>query len=398
MNPDALYYQDSHLRRFSAQVTGCQPAQGGFAVTLDRTAFYPEGGGQAFDQGTLNGVRVLEVRERDGAVVHLCAAPLDPGQTVAGEIDWPRRFDLMQQHTGEHILSGLIHRRFGFHNVGFHMGADAVTIDFDGVIPLDALPDLEAQVNGAIWRDLPVRAWFPAPEALSCLPYRSKRPLSGLVRLVEVPDYDLCACCGTHVARTGEIGLFKLLSWVKFHQGVRMEMVCGGRALSYLSRIYEQNRTVSQTFSAKPLETGAAALRMQQELANAKARAGGLEARVFAFLAERCRGQKDVTLFEPDLEPEGVRRLADAVAAVCSGRCTVLSGADGAGYRYAIAQPGGDLRAFVQAWNQALRGRGGGKPAFVQGSVAASRAEIAAFLADFQSNCENASHANECGA
>lgn len=396
MIPDALYYQDSHLRRFSAQVTGCQPVQGGFAVTLDQTAFYPEGGGQAFDQGTLNGIRVLEVRERDGVVLHLCAAPIALGQTVTGEIDWPRRFDLMQQHTGEHILSGLIHRRFGFHNVGFHMGADTVTIDFDGVIPQDALPDLEAQVNEAIWQDLPVRAWFPAPEVLSRLPYRSKRPLTGLVRLVEVPGYDLCACCGTHVARTGEIGLVKLLSWVKFHQGVRMEMVCGGRALSYLSRIYEQNRVVSQTFSAKPLETGAAALHMQQELAEAKARAGSLEARVFASLAEHYRGQKDVVLFEPDLQPEGVRRLADAVASVCSGRCVVLSGADGAGYRYAIAQPGGDLRALVQAWNQALRGRGGGKPAFVQGSVAANRAEIEAFLAEFQSGL--GSPTKECGA
>ncbi|MFR8334473.1 MAG: alanyl-tRNA editing protein [Oscillospiraceae bacterium] len=220
MDSRALFYQDSHLCHFTAQVTQCRPAAGGWAVCLDQTAFYPEGGGQPWDLGSLADAQVLAVEERDGVIVHRRDRPLPVGQTVAGQIDWPRRFDLMQQHSGEHMLSGLIHSRYGFHNVGFHMGAGVTTIDFDGVIPQEDLPGLEAAVNEAIWRDLPVKTWFAQGRELEGLPYRSKRPLEGLVRLVEFPGLDLCACCGTHVVRTGEIGLLKLLSWSRFHQGV----------------------------------------------------------------------------------------------------------------------------------------------------------------------------------
>lgn len=249
-------------------------AAGGWAVCLDQTAFYPEGGGQPWDLGSLADAQVLAgggARWRHRTPLR---PPLPVGQTVAGQIDWPRRFDLMQQHSGEHMLSGLIHSRYGFHNVGFHMGAGVTTIDFDGVIPQEDLPGLEAAVNEAIWRDLPVKTWFAQGRELEGLPYRSKRPLEGLVRLVEFPGLDLCACCGTHVVRTGEIGLLKLLSWSRFHQGVRMEMVCGRRALDYLSQVYAQNRMVGQTFSAKPLETGAAAQRAAEALEAAKAPGG----------------------------------------------------------------------------------------------------------------------------
>ncbi|MFR0734704.1 MAG: alanyl-tRNA editing protein [Oscillospiraceae bacterium] len=200
MDARALFYQDSHLCRFTALVTGCHPMPDGWAVSLDRTAFYPEGGGQPWDLGTLGEAQVLAVTEQNGSIVHLCDRELPVGGEVAGCIDWPRRFDFMQQHSGEHLLSGLIHSRYGFHNVGFHMGAGVTTIDFDGVIPQEDLPSLEAAVNEAIWRDLPVRTWFASGQELEKLPYRSKRPLEGTVRLVEFPGMDLCACCGTHVA------------------------------------------------------------------------------------------------------------------------------------------------------------------------------------------------------
>ena len=380
MDPNALYYQDSHLHQFHARVISCQPQDGLWAVGLDQTAFYPEGGGQPWDLGTLADAQVLAVREQVGAVVHFCDRLPNPGQAVQGQIDWARRFDLMPQHSGEHMLSGVIHRRYGFHNVGFHMGAASVTIDFDGVIPQEDLPGLEAAVNDGIWQDLPIRTWCAGGDALADSPYRSKRPLEGLVRLVEIPGYDLCACCGTHVKRTGEIGLLKLLSWARFHQGVRMEMVCGGRALTYLSQIYHQNRMVSQTFSAKPLETGAAAQRMAQELETCRARAGRLEARLFAAAAASAQGAGDVLLFEPDLSSDGVRRMADAVGNACGGRCCVFSGADGSGYRYAMFAPSGDLRPLIQAMHAALQGRGGGKAQFVQGSLPASRRDIEAYF------------------
>ncbi len=380
MDVRALFYQDSHLCHFPALVTGCHPVAGGWAVSLDRTAFYPEGGGQPWDLGTLGEAQVLAVTEQDGSILHLCDRELPVGSQIEGLIDWPRRFDFMQQHSGEHLLSGLIHSRYGFHNVGFHMGAEVTTIDFDGVIPQEDLPGLESAVNDAIWKDLPVRTWFAEGPALEGLPYRSKRRLEGTVRLVEFPGVDLCACCGTHVERTGEIGLLKLLSWTRFHQGVRMEMVCGRRALDYLSQIHAQNRLVCQTFSAKPLETGAAAQRIAQALEAAKARAAALEARCFTATAARLAGTGDVVLFEEGLSPDGVRRLADAVGNACEGRCCVFSGSDEEGYRYAISSPIGGLQPFVQALNKALQGRGGGKPNFVQGSLSATRSEIEAYL------------------
>ena len=156
MSTEKLYYLDSHLTKFSAVVLSCQPGKHGYDVVLDRTAFYPEGGGQPGDQGVLGGVRVTDTHEAGGQIVHYCDHPLEVGETVEGEIDWNRRFDLMQQHSGEHIVSGLIHARFGYDNVGFHMGHDAVTIDFNGPMEPEALAEIEAQANEAVWRNTEV--------------------------------------------------------------------------------------------------------------------------------------------------------------------------------------------------------------------------------------------------
>lgn len=382
MIPSALFYFDSHLTTFTARVVSCVPTGDKWAITLDNTAFYPEGGGQPCDLGTLGGVPVLDVQEKGDAIIHTCAAPLEPGQEVTGEIDWARRFDLMQHHSGEHILSGLVHRKYGFHNVGFHMGRDTITIDFDGIIPQEDLPELENAVNRAIWANLPVSTRFAQGDELAAIPYRSKKPLEGTVRIVEFPGYDICACCGTHVKRTGEIGLLKFLSWVKFRQGVRMELVCGGRAVSYLGRILEQNRQVSQVFSAKPLETGDAARKFAAEAEAMKYRMTGLENQIFDACAKELEGKGNVTLFRDDLSGDGLRRLTDKVGAACGGRCAVFCGTDEGGYRYAILDNNADLRPFVKAMNLALHGRGGGKPNFVQGSLEATRAEIEHYLAE----------------
>ena len=174
METRKLYYEDSHLSRFTSAVLSCAKAADGWEVTLAATAFYPEGGGQAGDTGTLNGVRVRSTREREGAVIHLCEAPLEAGAEVAGVIDYDLRFARMQQHSGEHIVSGILNRRYGCHNTGFHMGADVITIDFDGVIPPQVLPEIEAEANGAVWQNLPVGCWYPSPEELPTIPYRTK--------------------------------------------------------------------------------------------------------------------------------------------------------------------------------------------------------------------------------
>ena len=373
-----LYYQDAHLREFSAHVVSCEPEKDHWAVVLDQTAFYPEGGGQPGDTGTLDSVRVLNTHARGEEIVHDCDAPLTPGSAVQGTIDWARRFDYMQQHSGEHIVSGIIHRRFGHENVGFHMGADMVTIDFSGMLTMDDVREIEREANEAVWANLPiVVSWVDGEEKANAV-YRSKKPISGVLRLVTIPAIDVCACCGTHVSMTGEIGLVKIFTCQKFHDGVRLEMLCGRKAYSYVNSILEQNKRISGLLSAKPQQTAQAAERMLDELAQVKYRAGGLELRLIAQAAEALAGKGDSLLFMV-LSADGLRQMADAGMHACGGVCAVFTGSDEAGWRYAIGHAGGDLRAFSKRMNDALRGRGGGKPEFVQGSVQASRAEIEAF-------------------
>lgn len=380
METKKLYYVNSHLSQFFGRVLCCQPCDRGFEVILDQTAFYPEGGGQAADTGTLGTVRVLDVRERGGAIVHLCDGPVTVGQTLEGTIDYNLRFDRMQQHSGEHIVSGLINRRWGFHNTGFHMGTESTTIDFDGVIPAEALPELERLANEAVWQDLEVNCSVPAPEVLPTIPYRSKRALPWPVRIVEIPGYDICACCGTHVARTGEIGIIKLLSVIPFRGGVRMEMACGNRALDILNRAYDQNRQVSQAFSAQWQETSEAARKMNDLLSQYKFRITALERQIFAATAAGYAGAGDVVHFEDSLDNVAVRELADAIAQVCGGTAAVFSGSDDAGYAFCLVSRTEDLRPLGKDLTRSLNGRGGGKPDCQQGRLQSPREAIAAFF------------------
>lgn len=380
METRKLYYEDSHTRTFSAKVLSCEKTEKGYAVILDATAFYPEGGGQAADTGTLGNAKVLDTRERGEQVVHTCNGPLNPGETVEGHIDYDARFLRMQQHSGEHIVSGIINRRWGYHNVGFHMGAESTTIDFDGIVPQEALPELEAECNAAVWANIPLRIWTPSPEELPKVNYRTKRALPWPVRIVEVPGYDTCACCGTHVSATGEIGIIKLFSAVNFRNGTRMEMACGKLAYNILNAAYEQNKLVSQAFSAKPMETGAAAQRMNEALAREKYRVVGLERQVFAGIAKGYAGQGNVLHFTEDLDGNGLRELTDRIAEKCGGRAAVFCGNDQEGYAYCLAAREGDLRAFGKEMTAALNGRGGGKPNFQQGRVSANRVTIEAFF------------------
>ena len=364
------------MAAFTAKVLSCEPTKQGFAVILDQTAFYPEGGGQASDIGTLGGVKVIHTSEEGETVVHLCDAPLEIGAEVEGNIDWDHRFDLMQQHTGEHIISGLIHAKYGHHNTGFHMGADVITIDFDGIVPPEDLAEIEAAANKAIWSDIPLKIWTPSPEELPDVFYRTKRALPWPVRIVQVPGYDSCACCGVHVERTGEVGLVKLFSSVRFRSGSRIELLCGRRALEFLSRNYEQNLLVSRAFSAKLSETGAAAEKMNELLTQQKMKISSLETDIFSTIVEQCVEKGNVLIFREGLDSVLVRKLADLAADRCGGTAAVFSGTDETGYSYCLVSRREDLRQFGKAMNVALNGRGGGKPEFQQGSVRASRQAI----------------------
>ncbi len=379
METKKLYYDDSHRKTFTSKVVCCTQTQGGYAVVLDATAFYPEGGGQPSDTGVLGESRVLSVGETEGKIVHLCDRPLSVGEEVVGEIDWERRFDFMQQHSGEHIVSGIIYKMFGYHNTGFHMGSDVVTVDFDGPISYEDMQKIEDQANQAIWQNTEVKCFYPSEEELPTIPYRRKRDLPWPVRLVEFPGVDLCACCGTQVQYTGEIGLVKLLSCVKFHDGVRIEMACGKRAMEILTAIYEQNRQVSQAFSAKAQETGQAACRMNDALAAEKFRSAGLEKRLFSYLAKTYAGAALAVHFEENLTPTANRELCNAIAQQAEVAVT-LSGTDENGYNICIISHTQDAKALGTAAVAELGGRGGGKPEAFQGTVTANRSAITAFF------------------
>ena len=385
MPTQKLYYDDAFLQEFTATVLGCEEGREGFLVTLDRTAFYPEGGGQPADHGVLGGVQVLDVHEKGEEIIHTCSAPLQPGSAVTGRIDWLRRFDHMQQHSGEHILSGILCRDYHCDHVGFHLGAETVTIDYNVPLTWEQVSAAEEKANAVIWADRPVDITFPDPQALAALDYRSKKALTGQVRIVTFPEADCCACCGTHVARAGQVGLVKVLSCQPFRDGVRMEILCGGRATAYFSTIHRQNLAVAQLLSVKPHQTREAVEKLQQELQNVKFHAARLEEAVNAQIAEKHAGQGDVLLMQPPMAPDAVRRLADAVAKRCGGLAAVFAGEESpqepCRYHYALVLTDGtDISPLVKAMNAALDGRGGGRGGFAQGSAQTTPGAIRAFF------------------
>ncbi len=385
---EKLYYSDPFLMDFTAAVLSCEMVMDAYQVILDRTAFYPEGGGQPadagiLDGGSLGGVSVRDVRERDGEIIHFCDRPIPVGAEVTGRVDWSVRFDHMQQHSGEHIVSGMICRQYGCENVGFHLGKDTVMIDFNVVIPAEDLPKIEWEANRYIWQDQAVEIELLSGEALAKKHYRSKKEIPGTVRIVTFPGADCCACCGTHVLRAGQVGLVKLLSCQKLREGVRIELLCGGRAANYCAAVMEQNTGISQLLSAKPLATLPAVERQQQELNTLRGRVLALEEESFTRKAAEHAGGGDVVLFEGDMAPDSLRRLCDAVLRACGGRCAVFAGGEASGYKYAIGDGGRDVRPLVQELNRRLKGRGGGKAHFAQGSVFASKEEIDGVLREF---------------
>ena len=380
METEKLYYQDPFLREFTATVLTCEPGKTGYLVTLDRTAFYPEGGGQPADHGTINGIPVTDVHEKGGVILHNLDDSVEIGETVTGVLDWERRWDHMQQHSGEHIISGILCHDYHCDNVGFHMGADTVTIDYNTEITWEQVLDAERQANEVIWADRAVEVRYPSREELADIDYRSKKELTGQVRIVTFPSADCCACCGTHVLRAGQVGLVKVLSCQKFREGVRIEILCGKRALDFYDTVYDQNRGIAQQLSVKPQDTLAAVERMEAELTAAKARMTQLEDQIIENLARSYEGAGDVVLIRNDLRPDAVRKLADSVAKVSGGLAAVFSG-DGERFQYAFVQAEGqDISSLVKEMNKALQGRGGGRKGFAQGQVQATEAQIHEFF------------------
>ena len=389
MQPTERFYEaDAYRTSASSVITAALPLEGeGGRIALAGTVFYPEGGGQPADRGVLTlpggaSLAVTGVHETEGVVWHrVDRLPPDaaPGVPVDQQIDWAWRFDKMQQHTGEHILSGTLHRLFGAENVGFHIGAEAVRMDTSVPLTADQLRQAELEANQVIWQDVPVRVLYPTPQELARMTYRSKKEIAGQVRIVEIPGADTCACCGTHTATAGQVGLIKIIAAENYKGGVRLSVLCGQRALQEVQAMQTRQGEIMALLSAKPSETANAVRRVHGELADLRYAHFGICAQLFDALAAAVKPGEDAIRIVPGLDPDGLHRLAVRLTEATGGLCAALTPTD-KGCGYCLARREGDVRPLTRALNAALSGRGGGKPGVCQGSCAADPEAVAAFL------------------
>lgn len=375
---ERIYDTDSHCSSFTAVVTACEPVKKGYLITLDRTAFFPEGGGQAPDEGTLNGIPVLDVQEGpERSVTHLLKEPLEPGTVVSGQLDWPLRFARMQSHSGEHIVSGTMHSLYGCENVGFHMGADGMILDFDKELSEEQIRRAEELANRAVWANVPISVEYPAPEVLAALDYRSKLDLTENVRIVTIPGVDVCACCAPHVAYTGEVGVICVLEHMRHRGGTRLRVLSGEAAFAELRMRKENISSITALLSAKPEETAVAVARVNGQLVEEKKARAALQrelVRCKLDAMEHVEGNR--VLFEENLDRPGLQDLVTGAMEKTGGICAAFSGSEKEGFRYIIGSKTHNLREEAKAINAGINGRGGGSPQMMQGSAQCTRQEI----------------------
>ena len=383
-----LYYSDSKIREFDAVVLSCAKVMRDgvdiYAVILDRTAFFPEEGGQYSDTGTLGNVHVTDARENDGVITHFTDAPVGIGETVHGVIDFDDRFEKMQCHSGEHIVSGLIHKHYGLNNVGFHLGHDDVTLDFDGVLSSKELENIELLANKAVYDNIEITAEFPKPEALASMNYRSKLELTENVRIVTVGDIDICACCAPHVSRTGEIGIIKLLDVVNYKGGIRIHMLCGARALRDYGARYMRNREISNLISVTQTSVSAGVTRLLDENSRIKYEMSALKkAMVNEKIGTLARTGGNIIIFEKILGADLMRDYVNEAVNFTDGFCAVFCEKNEDEYNYIVGVRDGvspTARDIAAKLKERFGARGGGSGIMISGGISAAEAEIRAFL------------------
>ena len=372
---EKLYDKDSHLKEFTGTVLSCKKTGEKYAVTLNRTAFFPEGGGQQSDRGYIGDAYISDVQIKNGEILHFADKPLSVGQAYDCKLVFDFRFRNMQNHSGEHIISGIVHRLYGFNNVGFHLGAE-MTMDFDGELTRRQLDEIEDLANKAVYENLPVKAYYPTDEELKSLDYRSKLDLKEDVRIVEIKGVDVCACCAPHVKATGEIGIIKILDFEKYKGGVRLIVKCGADALRDYREKYKNVLEISNLLSAKQFEVSVAVVRLNEQLSAEKAAAAALKKRLIAEKAAGFAPDTDKTaVFENGLDIKELQLLADALCKKAGGIRGAFSGADGA-FSFAICGEETALGEFFAKFKAAFNTRGGGRNGIRQGTVCADRAEI----------------------
>ena len=373
---EKLFYKDAFIKDFEATVLECRENGNTFMIRLDRTAFFPEGGGQGGDTGKLNGVEVFDTHEKDGEIWHYTNLPLAANETVKCEIDFEKRFSRMQCHSGEHIVSGIIHSLYGFENVGFHLGDTDVTIDIGGVLTEEDIRKVEIKANEAVAKDFEIKVFFPTKEEAAKINYRSKLDIEENLRLVEFPDYDICACCAPHVKRSGQIGIIKLLDFANYKGGVRIHMLCGMRALADYQERYHASLAISNLLSAKQNEIAEAVERLKSDAEKQRHDVSSLR-RALAEKTADAASETDGNLvfFAPMLDAASLRTLVNAAVSKCGGICAAFCGTDGA-YNFCMASKNVNLKEKAKEIGEALHGRGGGSPEMICGSASATRSEI----------------------
>ncbi len=377
---EKLYYKDGYIRTFSANVISCEKNGKNFEVILDKTAFFPEGGGQPGDRGYIGEAKVIDTKEKNGTEIHICDREVS-GECECG-IDWDFRFLNMQQHSGEHIFSGFVHQLTGFDNVGFHMGENEITVDFNGFVSKEQLALIEKQTNKTIYSNIPVEVIYPADSELKNYDYRSKKEITGQVRLVKIEGADLCACCGTHVSRTGEVGIVKVISVMNYKQGVRITIRAGQKALDDYIEKNESVANISASLCAKPNEVADAVEKLKEKLNETRIALNEAKKELFAV---KCAAvtEENPFIIDNSGSADDARMLADILADKVS-VSFAFSGNDETGYKYAVCSRSEDVRPIGKQLNCVLNGRGGGKPEIVMGSVPAKKSEIEKFIADIK--------------
>ncbi len=377
---EKLYDIDSHLKEFTATVIDSYQKADGYVTVLDRTAFFPEGGGQASDIGYINDAEVYDVRIQDGIIYHYTTKPFKKGETVLGKLDFERRFDFMQQHSAEHIVSGIAHKYYACENVGFHLGEDIVTLDFDKSLTREDILRIEALSNEAVFKNVGIKAYYPDSEALKAIEYRSKKEIEGAVRIVEIEGVDSCACCAPHVNFSGEIGLIKLLGFEKLRGGVRIELKAGRRALADYNEKYLNVSKISSALCVKQNETADAVERLQKQLSDMKFELTGVKKQILLSKVESFVSERYVTaLFEEALEIKDLQYLADALYKKAGGVRAVFSPISD-GFSFAICGDEAKLSEFFKAFKESFSVRGGGRGTMVQGTVVTTKDELVSFL------------------
>jgi len=376
MEKHKLYYEQPYMKEFEAKVTSCVQNGDVFEVTLENTCFYPEGGGQPSDTGFIGEASVSFVKEKGENIIHILDKPLETGKTYMSGIDWQRRFDHMQHHSAEHVVSGIINKLYGADNVGFHIGEEYITMDYNVNLNAEDIEKIEYHSNAAVFKNIPIKIDYydSTPE----IDYRSKKELSGTIRIVTIPDCDVCACCGTQLASTGEIGLIKIVSFQKYKSGSRLFMVCGFRALKDY-RIKENNISeISAMLSAKPYESAKHVQTLNDEKERLRFELTKLRFELIDIKTNEMEASGTAIVFEENLSAEEMRRFLNNLSKKCE-TVSVFSGNDNEGYKYVFLSSGEDFAGIVKSMNAALNGKGGGKDV-AQGFLNSTKTEIQAFM------------------